>query len=125
MNQTEQFFYDNAGYSYDPKTETKEKGRRRTAAFLAQAESKATEQGFSFQWRVDPYMDSSEFSDDPEPWALWECLIHAPDGSILTGIGGIDFGRDGEPWGDNYRRVVEAELALESLNVCTYQTAAN
>lgn len=27
MNKQEQFFYDHAGYSYDPKTETPEQGR--------------------------------------------------------------------------------------------------
>ena len=27
--------------------------------------------------------------------------------------GAVDFGRDGKPWGDLYRRVVQADLALE------------
>jgi hypothetical protein len=34
-------------------------------------------------------------------------------GKVVQSLGGVDFGRDGDPWGQPYARVVEAELALE------------
>ena len=61
----QQFFFDCACHSYDPRTETPEQGRTRCALDLAAAEA---------------------------------------------------FGRDGSPWGDPYRRVVEAELAGQHLH---------
>jgi hypothetical protein len=38
------------------------------------------------------------------------------DGKIVQSLCFIDFGRDGSPWGDSYKRVVEAELALEQIS---------
>jgi len=110
----EQFFYEHAGYSYDLKTETPEQGRARCAASLAQAEKEARERGFSFEWSIDQTTDSSDFSDE-EPRALWECLCRDENGVAVGSLSGIDFGRDGQPWGDPYRRVVEAEVASEAL----------
>ena len=116
------FFLKHAGYSYNPQTETKEQGRRRCAKALAQAERQAHDEGFSFEWSVDPYINSSEWIDDDEdggkncdPWQTWQCLVRDPAGRIVSSLHGIDFGRDGEPWGNPYRRVVEAELALDTL----------
>lgn len=109
----EQFFYEQAGYSYDPKGETQEQGKRRCAQLMAYAERRASADGYSYEWSVDPYITSSDFCDDPEPWALWTCLMRDEEGKVVKSLGGIDFGRDGEPWGDPYRRVVEAELAME------------
>lgn len=106
-----QFFYQNAGYSWDPKTESREQGRRRCAKQYAEAEKRATELGFSFEWQVDPDIDSSEWSDDPEPWATWLCIMRDDTGTVRNSCGGVDFGRDGAPWGSPYRRVMEAELA--------------
>ena len=110
----EGFFYDQAGYGYQPDQETKEEERRRCARQLAEAERVASEAGFSYEWEIDLSGDSSEFNDDPEPWALWCCVCRDMDGAFMASLYGIDFGRDGEPWGQPYRRVVEAELALEA-----------
>lgn len=107
------FFYENAGHSYRPGAETPTEGRVRCACELADAETWAAESGLAFQWRPDD-IDSSEFTDDPDPWLLWVCLARDEDGTILAALGGVDFGRGGEPWGDAYRRVVEAELASEA-----------
>ena len=103
------FFLKHAGYSYNPATETRAQGRRNTARMLAAAEKSAA--GCSFEWSIDPDIDSSEWSDDPEPWQTWQCIMRDESGRVVNSLHGIDFGRDGEPWGDPYRRVVEAELA--------------
>lgn len=113
LNPAERFFYENAGYSYNANVESAEQGKRRCARELAAAETWARDAGYSFRWEVDPFFDSSEWSDDPEPWAQWMCTMHGDDGEIVQHLGGVDFGRDGSPWGNAYRRVVEAELAHE------------
>jgi hypothetical protein len=114
------FFLANAGYSYDPKTETPMQGRIRCAQDLAYAEKHAREAGASFEWSHDvdstsadwiaPHNDGGRLRD---PWYAWVCLARGADGKVFASLGGIDFGRDGSPWGDPYRRVVEAELACE------------
>ena len=109
------FFHKHAGYSYDPKTETPLQGRKRCARELAQTEREASQRGFYYLWSIDEAVDSSEFDDDPNPWQLWQCAMFNEDGRIVNSLHGIDFGRDGSPYGDPYRRVVEAELAEEGL----------
>jgi len=111
----EKFFFDHAGYSYG-KGETKRQGRERGARALAQAEAKARQGGFSFVWQIDPDTDSSDWSDDEPAWRVWQCCMLNPEGRIVDSLHGIDFGRDGEPWGDPYKRIVEAELALSGLD---------
>ncbi len=110
------FFYRHAGCSWTPAVETREQGRARGASELADAERIAREAGASFAWSIDPETDSSSFSSARPAWPLWQVIMHAPDGEVLTSLGGVDFGRDGEPWGDPYRRVCEAECALEVLH---------
>ena len=107
------FFLKWAGYSYDPAKETKQQGRARCAKSLAAAESAARDAGLHFEWSIDRDTDSSDFDDSRKPWALWQCVMLNADGQSVGALGGIDFGRDGTPWGDPYREVVEAELAQE------------
>jgi hypothetical protein len=109
-----EFFYEHAGYSYDPKTQTEAEGRREGALALVKAELWAAGEGISFEWSVDE-LDSGEWSDDPEPWQQWVCVARDIDGSVRASLGGIDFGRDGDPYNSPYRRVVQAELALEAM----------
>lgn len=118
------FFVKHAGCSYDPLTETPEDGRVRCARELAKAETLARELGYSFRWDVDPDVTSADWigarSDGGkyrDPWNTWVCDIIGPDGEFVDSLGGIDFGRDGEPWGEAYRRVIEAQLALENVEV--------
>ena len=118
MHNVAQFFYDNAGYSYDPTKETQEEGRRRNAVLLADAERWARETGYSFVWDIDHDSSSADGIDDDEdggkhndPWRVWSCWMMDEKGNTVQSLHAIDFGRDGQPWGDNYRRVVEAELA--------------
>lgn len=109
-----EFFYENAGFSFDPQTETAEEGKRRCANELAEAERWASDAGLSFAWAVDPDVNSSDHSDEPDPYSLWECVARDMNGDTVASLGAIDFGRDGDPWDDPYRRVVEAELAVEA-----------
>lgn len=109
------FFTAKAGSSYDPKKETEAQGRARGARQLAAAEAWALGQNYSFTWEVDDSADSSDFSDEKPAWHLWVCTMRDQHGHPVQSLGGVDFGRDGEPWGDDYRRVVEAELALEQM----------
>lgn len=104
------FFLEHAGFSYDPKTETPEHGRQRCAEMLADAEANASAIGYSFEWGKDG-MTSAEWTDDEPTTETWLCMMRDNGGNIVEVLCGIDF-VSGEPWGNPYRRVVEAELAL-------------
>ena len=107
------FFYANAGYGWNPKKETQEQGRMRCAKALARAERKASIAGYSYLWELDG-MTNREWTDEGEETPTWQGRMFDADGVCVAGLYGIDFG-SGEPWGNPYRRVVEAELALEWL----------
>jgi hypothetical protein len=118
-----QFFLKHAGYSYDPATQSPMQGRIQNARRLAAAERKARDHGYSFKWTIDLDCTSAHWIADGKdggrgcnPWQLWQCDFLNRQGYPLSNLGAIDFGRDGEPWGNPYRRVVEAELALEALD---------
>ena len=107
------FFYQNAGYSYDAKTETSEQGRTRCAKDLADAETVGQRLGYVFEWEFDECPDLSWMSDEEreqDPEVLC-CRIVDPENpryslASLCGITGAD---------SNYRRVIEAELASEAI----------
>lgn len=108
------FFYANAGFSYDPKTETPHKGRARCARELAKAERDAVALGYTFQWRDDwsvgdHFKEYGEAYNDGEPSTCETCICLDPDGQIVESLGCIDDATS------DYRRVVEAELASEAL----------
>ena len=109
-----QFFYDKSGYSYDPAKETKEQGRKRGARRLANAEAWASQTGVSFEWEQDD-ITNEEFSNSRPFYYLWRVLARDASGKVVSSLCGVDFGRDQEPWGQPYKRVVEAELALEAM----------
>jgi hypothetical protein len=111
----ERFFYDHAGLSYRPDSETPEQGRERGAREMAAAERTAREAGVSYDWSRDRDADSSDFSDETPPWRLWQCVAYDVNGTPCASLHAIDFGRDGTPHSSTYRRVVEAELADEAL----------
>ena len=106
MTRAELFFRTNAGYSYDPATETEELGRWRTARELAAAETYAKAHGWTYEWGED-------WADTP-PEDVWNseyseyCLLLV-DGEQKQSLCGI---WDATP---EYRRVIEAELALEEM----------
>lgn len=114
MTKDEQFFYEHAGYSHDPKTETPEQGRVRCAKDLAAAETYAKDHDWSFDWSWD---DGGDLGDHSE-WCDMEyqhdhnievCMLRGADGNVLEALGGII---DAD---NNYRRVVQAELASQAL----------
>lgn len=112
------FFMAQAGYSYDPKTETPMQGRIRCAKSLAYNEQRARNAGASFDWSVDPDITSADWVEAhqdgaSDPWQTWQCVARDAQGKVFASLHGIDFGRDGDPWSNPYRRVVEAELACE------------
>lgn len=113
MSAAEQFFYDHAGYSYRPETETRRQGRRRSARRLAEAEAYAKEHGWSVNWADDWDVDHrKEFDcyDNGGPSTCESAVLRDADDHILGSLGCID---DADK---NYRRVIEAELALEAMH---------
>jgi len=111
------FFYRNAGYSHpSDATPAQQRAHRLNGArTLAHAEEWARNAGGSFVWSVDQDSTSADWSDETPAWEQWQCAMRDENGRCVASLHGIDFGRDGSPWNDNYRRVVEAELAREAL----------
>ena len=118
----EHFFYEHAGYSFDPKRETALEGRMQRAIELATAEREGKTRGLRYVWDVDPESDSSDFSDERPAWCSYRCAVIQADDedNFLATLCGIDFGREhsagDEPPRDHpYRRVVNAELASQAI----------
>lgn len=116
MTKQEQFFYDNAGYSYDAKVETAEQGRERCAKSLAQAETYARDENWRYDWDQDRDAcigcdcGSGECAcSTGEPHETLTCVLRDEHAHVLASLGGIC-----EPTA-KYQRVVEAELALEAM----------
>jgi hypothetical protein len=107
------FFYQHAGYSHNPKTETAEQGRLRCAVELAEAEAIGQRLGYEFDWEGDSDPDLSWMSDDEreQEHEVLCCRIPDPDNTrySLASLCGIT-----DP-DSNYRRVIEAELASEAI----------
>lgn len=112
-----QFFLKHAGYSHDPKVETAMQGRIRCARAMAKDEREARDRGFTFAWSVDPDSNSGDWMDasEGEFYAVWQCCMLNDEGRIVASLHSIDFGRDGTPYGNSYKRVVEAELCADGL----------
>lgn len=116
------FFYQNAGYSYDTKTQTAEQGRIQCAKDLAKAEEEAQRTEWEFEWEWDECPDLSWMSDEEreQDHEVLCCRIVDPENpryslASLCGITDPD---------SNYRRVIEAELASEALHEITKQREA-
>lgn len=107
------FFRENAGYSYDPATETAEDGIARCAREMVAAEAWAAATGIMFDWSVDDVQSSDWDDSGAAPHDLWVCVAYAAGGEVVASLSGIDFGPEGKPWGHSYARVVQAELAAQ------------
>lgn len=110
------FFYQHAGFSFDPKTETRNQGKWRCAREMARAEKYANAQDWLFEWEDDwsignhkEFYGEGSAYDEHEPSTCESCLLRDLDGNVLASLSCID---DADV---NYRRVVEAELACEAL----------
>ena len=122
LTEAEQFFYHHAGFSYDPKVETPEEGKLRCAHELFIAETDARMQGFYFEWSEDDGCAGCDCGSDDcqcsftggvvtEDHRPLVCIAYSePGGEVRASLGGI-CGADA-----NYRRVVQAEVALEALS---------
>lgn len=111
MNADERFFHANAGYSHDPKTETRAQGRRRTARALAKAESEAVERDWRYEWEWEESWSCGDLGCDREDAHEHEvlcCVLRNSKGEVLSSLGMIEMSLNG--------RVVEAELADEALH---------
>jgi len=108
------FFLRNAGTSYNPATETRRQGRSRGARDMARAERDARKLGYWFEWRPDWQVGSHvcEFGTESyptEPATCEQCLMLDAEGQVVQSLGCVDDASC------EYRRVVEADLALEEL----------
>lgn len=123
LTETEQFFYDHAGFSYNPETETHTSGKARGAVQLAAAEKWGKLHGWTVEWNIDPDADTTptdEYFVSGAPH--WYALLRNKDDEIIGSLGSVDLGyADGsetgpkDPANDPYARVVAAELMMEAL----------
>lgn len=108
MKDAIEFFLANAGYSYDPKTETPEEGRLRCATGLAEAEAWAHQVDLDFVWEQD--IDGAEALNEHGHFEVYDAEVCSAIllGDCLAMLCGIIAPSAG------YRRVAEAELACEA-----------
>lgn len=111
-----QFFHKHAGFSFDPAKETRAQGRSRCAKALVNAEARTRDLGVCFHWEEEPAWDSDRSGIEHDA-PLWCCTAYDLAGSVIGSLGGIDFGPDSNPFGSPYRRIVEAEIALEASDI--------
>lgn len=115
IDQAVEFFYEHAGWSYDPDVETSEQGRQRCARSLAMAEDVASDLGWTYtvqtDWDVEPDdAGSVELVASGEMVNLMVTLYNE-DGDLLALIGGVVVPSEDA----DYVRVVKAELAYEII----------
>lgn len=117
MNAME-FFARESGLCIEP-GQTEAQARAQCAWRLVCAEVAAREAGARFDWSIDPEITSAEWSDDEPAYQTWQCVMYLPEGVgdpvAIDSLHGVDLGRDGQPSRDGYARVVEAELAANSI----------
>jgi hypothetical protein len=115
MTKQEQFFFDNGGFSYDPKVESADAGKLRCAREMAKAETWALQEGYWFDVEHDCDADESWLDGEPQEYQdQWRgkgqsVVMYSQSGEIRQSLGGC--------YGDQrYMRVVKAELALEEMS---------
>lgn len=109
------FFYEHAGYGFDPKNETPEQGRMRGAIALADAERwLASQQAVHTGWVVDETYNPKDYPRKGMPKIGWGCFLYV-DGKRAS-LWGVTFDGDHTPRNKPYARVVLAELALELMS---------
>lgn len=116
--EAEQLFFQHAGWSYDPATETADQGKERCARELAHAEAWGKRAGVTFTWENDWSVDHQKEYDcyeDGGPSTCEGCVAWL-SGEVVASLWCIDDATA------EYRRVVEAELASE-VQYAAEQTA--
>lgn len=121
MNQQWQFFFHHAGWSYLSGAQSEIVGRLLGAVKLAEAEAWARANGCWFVWEDDPEL--ADYQEEDGSWHQMpavECVMyqHAAEPGeepvLLQSLSSIMESED-DAERRNYRRVVEAELALEAM----------
>lgn len=107
MTEAERFFYEHAGWSWDPATETEEEGRLRCARELAAAEARLKAGPFYVGWVPDDVPWDGDVPYDGPLWIVQLWSVADSAGPELLGAIGSVAEEDGGP----YLRVVAAELA--------------
>lgn len=104
------FFRKHAGYSI-ASGETKAQGKTRGAKALARAEMEAKARGWTVEWEDDP----EEWQGDVErPFEVLNATLYDAEGQVLDSMGGVGM-TGNRKQDDDYRRVIEAELANSVL----------
>jgi len=110
------FFLKNGASSYNPAIETKRQGYARMARLLAKAERDARALGYTFEWEYDSDGCIGCDCNSPdcacstgESHECLVCLMRDSHGICCQSLGSIC-----EP-SREYRRVIEAALALEEV----------
>jgi len=117
--EAKQFFFEHAGLSYDPKSETQRQGRLRCARRLATAEEFAKKHGWTAEWVADTEADPTDWDGEgPMGEEAFVCMLRNENGQVLATLGGT-----WDPTAE-YQRVVEAELALEAMHAHEARNAA-
>lgn len=122
MDEREKFFYDHAGWSHDPATETSEQGRERCARELAAAEREMRSRGWHAIVQEDDFGPMEDDAGSVELVASGEMVNlevillsddHAPCvHNVLGSLCSIVVPGPDDP----YIRVVTAELAAEAIS---------
>ena len=116
-----EFFVQHAGFSYNPATETPEQGKLRCARALVSAERWAAVNDLTVEWADDwdgdnSYTEQAEFDGYTVTTCEMARLVDT-DGNVLASLGCIDDATD------DYRRVIEAELAEEAKSQADAEAA--
>ena len=84
------------------------------ALALARAEAYADENDWAAEWEDDPEPYDTDLEDD-QPFEVLTCVLKDESGNVLASLGSI--GMSGNARQDrDYRRVIEAELALQAMS---------
>lgn len=127
-NEMVAYYFEYAGYSWNPATQSEFAGRLIGAQKLARAVqwfNSLPDGSLEFEWDYDD-LTSEEFSDEEPFYPLWTCILwdyrrvtirKKGKRVAAASLGGIDLGRDGEPRDEegHYSLTVEAELILQAM----------
>jgi len=124
MDKNVKFFYDFLdSMIYDG-------ARLHMAERLAEAEDKARDLGYMFDWIHQWLRKRDEAEElglgvcDTTTWNFYECVCYDENGIAQANEVDIDFGDDGHPCGQPLRRVIEAQLTLQVFDAIRKQSLA-